>query len=144
MKNSLNHFKALLGMLLVIFMISCKEDEPTAEEIFLGKISHRWTGSSILADDVPVNGAFADFELTLNKNKTYATLNGNSPIWPASGTFTAKAVSTTTGFNLLRDDGTEIEVSELTDSKLVLKFHYDASGGRRKSVTGNYTFELEK
>ena len=144
MKNILSYFKVVVPVLLLAFICSCKDDEPTAEEIFIGKISYSWTASSILADDVPVNGAFAGFELTINKNKTYATANGNAPIWPASGTFTAKAVSTSTGFNLLRDDGTEIEIEALTDTRLVLKFHYDASGGRRKSVTGNYTFELER
>jgi hypothetical protein len=144
MNSRLKYYKTLLPALLLVFVISCKEDEPTAEAIFLGKIGHHWTSTSILLDASPVNGAFADFELTLGKNKTYNTVNGNAPIWPASGKFTVKAVSSTVGFNLLRDDGTEIEVEELTENKLVLKFHYDAAGGRRKGVTGNYIFELEK
>lgn len=91
---------------------------------------------------MPVNGAFDGFEITIVKEKTFTTENGNAPIWPAASAFTLQKGSVATGFDLLRSDGVEVEVAELTDEKLVLKFRYISIGGRSSSVTGDYIFEL--
>ena len=96
------------------FLSSCKQDEPSAEALFLEKISGTWTATLVSVDNTVLEGAFDGFAITIKADKTYTTSNGNAPIWPASGTFTAKAVTSSAGFDLVRSDGVEIEVVELT------------------------------
>jgi hypothetical protein len=125
---------------------SCKEDEPTAEELFLAKIGTAWILSStgVALDDVPVNKVFSGFVLTLTDQSTFTTTNGNSPIWASSGKFTLKKNSSTAGFALVRNDAVEVSVDQLTDTKLVLRFQYVGQPGRTKSVGGEYVFDLIK
>jgi hypothetical protein len=127
---------------LVVVSQGCKTDEPAADEVFLNKISGEWIASKISVDDVVLEGAFDGFKLSLTTEKKYNTTNGNAPIWPASGSFTLKQVTSIVGFSILRDDGVEISIKEFSDKRLVLMFHYVSTGGRRSSVTGDYIFEL--
>lgn len=130
---------------VLLLLPSCKDD-PTEEEIFLGKIAAAWipTSTGVVLDDVPVNKVFSGFVLTLTDQAGFTSTNGNSPIWPASGTFTLKKVSTTAGFNLVRNDGVEIFIDQMTDAKLVLRFQYVGQPGRIGSVGGEYVFDLER
>jgi hypothetical protein len=141
MEKTFLKFAAVFFVGLVLTTSGCKDD-PSAEEIFMAKISKHWTATNVTLDDVPVNGAFDGFAITIVKDKTFITENGNAPIWPAASAFTLKKGSATTGFDLLRSDGVEVEVAELTDEKLVLTFRYISTGGRSSSVTGDYIFEL--
>ncbi len=136
----------LLSMVSLLTFASCKEDEPTAEELFLAKIGAAWVPSStgVVLDDVPVNKVFSGFVLTLTDQSTFTTTNGNSPVWAASGKFTLKKNSSTAGFALVRDDAVEISVDQLTESVLVLRFQYVGQPGRTKSVGGEYIFDLIK
>jgi hypothetical protein len=132
----------MLFISLIIVSQGCKTDEPTADEVFLSKISGEWTASKIAVDDVVLEGAFDGFKLSLTAEKKYVTTNGNAPIWPESGSFALKQVSSIVGFNVLRDDGVEISIKEFSEKRLVLMFHYVSSSGRSSSVTGDYIFEL--
>ena len=122
---------------------SCKDD-PTAEEIFRKKIARAWKSSAtgVQFDGKDVNGVFKDFTITFTESQTYTTTAGNAPVWPASGKFTLKASSSSTGFSLLRDDGVEVTVDQLTDTKLVLTFNYAGKTSRVKSVSGGFVFDL--
>ncbi len=144
MNKNLQWFSALALLALLTFP-SCKEDEPTEEEVFLSKIGLSWQLSEegVLLDDVPVNNVFNGFTISLTSQSSFSTSNGNAPIWPASGTFTLKKVGTTTGFNLVRSDGVEVFVDQLTEQRLVLRFQYVGQGGRTGSVSGEYVFDLE-
>jgi hypothetical protein len=132
-------------LMLSIVMMACKDD-PTPEEQFLKRISAQWDASTtgVTLDDVAVNGAFSGFSLTLTDQSAFTTVNGNAPVWPASGSFTLKRTSTTVGFNLVRNDGVEITIDQLTDTKMVLKFQYQGKASRTVSVSGNYVFDLIK
>ncbi len=141
--------KVIGGLMLVILTVfllttsSCK-DGPTDEEILLKKISLAWKSSStgVQFDGKDVNGVFKDFAITFTESKTYTTTAGNAPVWPASGKFTLKSNSSGAGFSLLRDDGVEVTVDQLTDTKLVLKFNYVGKASRVKSVSGGFVFDL--
>jgi hypothetical protein len=134
----------LVTLIVLGFISGCKPDEPSAEELFLEKISGNWTATMVSVDNTVLEGAFDGFALTLKADKTYTSTNGNAPIWPASGTFTAKAVTSSAGFNLVRSDGVEVEVVELTENDLTLRMHYISPDGRSSSVSGDYEFELTK
>jgi hypothetical protein len=127
--------------LLVVLIPSCK-DEPTEKEIFIKDISKTWTPSTtgIVFKGQPVNGVFNSFSLTFGKGQTYTTTDGQNPVWRASGKYTVQNATNSVGFEILRDDGVIVTVDQLTDTKLVLKFDY--TGGRSRSVSGGYIFDL--
>lgn len=134
----------LTVLLSVTLNISgCGGSENTEEDALLQKLDGTWTATSVNVDGQFVNGAFADFSITFS-GKTFVTANGNNPIWPPSGTFSVKPVSSTIGFSLMRTDDIEITIIELTDATLVLQFDYSSSAARTASVGGEYTFELQR
>jgi hypothetical protein len=129
---------------LPLFFTSC-DDEETEEEKFMKQITGEWllSDAGVQLDNTDVNGVFDDFSLEIASDKTFATTDGNAPIWPASGSFAIQ--KTTTGFTLLRNDGVEVEVEEISKDELMLSFQYVAPvGARAASVGGNYRFSLVK
>src|SRR5262245_45424880 len=131
-----------LSLLFLVFAVSCS-DPPDAKETFVKKLSKKWKPSSngVAFNGQAVNGVFDTFTVTFAKGLTYTTTDGQQPVWRLSGKFTLKRVQWPVGFSLLRDDGVEIIVQELTDQKLVLKFDFTSSG-RLRSVSGGYVFDL--
>ncbi len=131
----------VIGTLLTIS--SCSDD-PTAEETFLKKIALAWKSSAtgVQFDGKDVNGVFKDFTITFTESQTYSTTAGNAPVWASSGKFSVKASSSGIGFSILRDDGVEIAVDQLTETKLVMKFNYIGKTSRVKSVSGDFVFDL--
>jgi len=127
-----------------LITISSCSDDPSAEEAFLKKVSLAWKSSpsGVQFDGKDVNGVFKDFTITFTESQTYSTTSGNSPVWASSGKFSVKTSSSATGFSLIRDDGVEIVVDQLTDTKLVLKFSYIGKTSRVKSVSGGFVFDL--
>lgn len=130
---------------IVIQLSSCK-DEISAEEEFLNKVSGTWKASSVgvSVDGVVVNGAFNNFSITIKNDATYTTVNGNNPIWPASGKITVVANSSSVGFKFMRSDGVDVAIQQFTETKLVLALQYTDPNGRTRSVSGNYVFDLQK
>jgi hypothetical protein len=145
-KKLLIRFNVLLLVFVIgtFLTISSCTDDPTAEEIFLKKIALAWKSSAtgVQFDGKDVNGVFKDFTIAFTESQTYSTTAGNAPVWASSGKFSVKASSSGTGFSLLRDDGVEIAVDQLTESKLVMKFNYIGKTSRVKSVSGGFVFDL--
>ena len=139
-------FNAVLLVVAVgtLLAISSCADDPTAEETFLKKIGLAWKSSAtgVQFDGKDVNGVFKDFTITFTESQTYSTTAGNAPVWASSGKFSVKASSSGTGFSLLRDDGVEIAVDQLTEARLVMKFSYIGKTSRVKSVSGGYVFDM--
>ncbi len=135
----------IVAMGLLLTVSSCKDD-PTAEEIFRKKIALAWKSSStgVQFNGKDVNPIFNGFTVTFTEAQTYATTAGNAPVWPASGKFTLVPVTGTQGFDLKRDDGIIIQITQLTETKLVFKFSYTGKPNRVSSVSGGYVFDLEK
>ena len=136
---------ATLLSVLVLTASSCK-DEPTAEEIFRSKIARTWklTSNGVQLSGKDVTPVFNGFTLSFTEAQIYTCTAGNPPVWPSSGKFTSVPVKSTIGFDLKRDDGAIIEVAQLTETKLVLKFNYTGKPSRVSSVSGGYVFDLEK
>jgi hypothetical protein len=144
MKTSF-YILTFLALATLFLLPACSGDDPSAEEIFLEKLAGTWAPGNVSVDNLVVNGAFDGFSITFSKDKTFTTTKGNNPIWPASGAFTLNAQSTADpGFDLMRSDGVEVQVTTLSAQSLVLKFQYIDPNGRIKSVSGLYTFELQK
>jgi hypothetical protein len=130
---------------LVVVLSHCSKDNPSpAEEKKITELltSGAWKIQSVHIDGVPHDELFEDLNLTFTATGFTAT-NGDA-VWPSSGTwdFTDK---TATSFT--RNDGIEVVIEEITDSRLVLSLMWAETllgGGRVKSIEGENVFEFGK
>jgi hypothetical protein len=115
---------------------------PSAEKVFLDQIAQSWQISKADFDGKDVTNSFPGMVVTINQDKSFTVTNPVPPMWKASNTFTLTEAGTS--FQINRDDGLIITVSQVTNSTLILMFQYDATamGGRVSSVTGQLTFEF--
>lgn len=120
---------------------SCsKDDGPSAQTVQLQKLSTTWKVSQVINDSQDVTAQYTDFVLTVTE-LNYTTQNGGNP-WPTSGNYTFKDGDLNT---LLREDDTQLNIDELTESTLILSFNFNTvTGGRLSGVTGDFTFSLTK
>lgn len=137
-------FKIVLSFVVLTFLVACDEDSPSKEEKFIRKLRFTWSLEGVTVDGKNVTNSFPNLTLTVDKKKTYTVANPVSPIWAASGTFEFEKVPNSDLFNIIRDDGIHITVTELTETTLKYKLTYVASGGRTKSVSGDYEFSMSK
>ena len=142
---------ALVVSVLILCLSGCKSDdsqEMTPEQWQVIKLARPWEAADeqfVKLDNVDVSQFFEGFTLMFNTQKNYTTTNGNSPIWPESGTYEFAVVNGSTNIDrLIRNDGTEINILELTENSLKIEFDYSStpSGGRTMGISGGYYFEL--
>jgi hypothetical protein len=95
---------------------------------------------TVAIDGIDKTSLFANMTLTL-ADKTYTSTNGGGA-WPATGTWAYATNSTTV---ITRNDGLQITIDEITDSKLKLSFDWAKStfGGRVNSVGGKNVFTFQ-
>jgi hypothetical protein len=137
---------SFLATVLVLgtLVYSCKEKEKpkkTDEEINTELLSKAWvpqTGANattVAGNDV--SDIWAGFVLTMG-DKTYSSSGADAPeVWPASGTWAFGTDANT----LVRNDGIEIAIS-VSETTLVMKFNYSASGGRLSGLEGDWVFNM--
>lgn len=143
MKIKISFLAAVFAMGVLNY--SCKPDDPppkTDEEINTELLSKIWVPSSgsnaITVASNDVSDLWSGFVLTLGDG-TYSTTGADAAqIWPTSGTWTFKTDDANT---LVRDDGIEIAIS-VTETTLVMKFNYSASGGRLSGIDGDWVFNM--
>ena len=133
----------LLVSIILISACGGGEDKETTEEVFMKQITGAWQLRNADFDGKDVSSSFPGMTLTINKNKTMSVQNATPPMWKASSSFTL--LGSGNDFILNRNDGLIITVSQVSETKLVLTFLYDADamGGRTSSVTGGFTFEFD-
>jgi len=133
------------GLVFSTVIFSCKKDDPppkTDEEINTELLSKAWvpaTGSnSITVATNDVTDLWSAFVLTMG-DKTYSSTGADAAeVWPASGSWAFKTDDANT---LVRSDGIEIAIS-VTETTLVMKFNYSASGGRLNGLEGDWVFNM--
>ena len=137
-------FSVLLVVLTgtMTWLTSCKNDDdgvdPRTQQI--NDLTATWQMSAVTNDNNDVTDQFTGFTLTVD-GLNYRTQNGGNP-WPASGTYDFKGDDLNI---LIRNDGAEITIDELTATSLVLSFNFSSvTGGRTSGVTGDFTFSLTK
>jgi hypothetical protein len=129
-----------LGMLIMLFA-SCDKSETTPDVQAL-LTSGTWKISSVTVDGTNKNALFPNLTLTFTSAGFTAT--GNSPVWPASGTWTflnsdQKAI--------VRSDQAEVSLEVITETELTLKMTWNKTtlgSGRVVSTKGNYIFAFSK
>ncbi len=145
MKTSKQFFYPFFIMVVLMGISGCKKDEvieQTEEEIFMEQISGRWTAASVTLDGKDVSKSFPGLQITISDTKQLTVQNAVPPIWKGSAAFQLQPAGNS--FQLLRDDGVLMTLTQPAANRLVLKFLYDADalGGRTESVTGEFTFEF--
>jgi hypothetical protein len=144
------NFQNILSAAMLVFLLplqGCHDsNDPTPEEKYLTRLSTSWIIDDVTVDDREVTGAFAGMELTVNTKKKFTVKNPVPPIWPADGSFTLLPVSGSSAYSLVRADGIDVTVIDLTETNLTLQLQYVApdTGGRVKSISGIYEFHFVK
>lgn len=138
---------AVLALLIIALLITaCDNDneKPGPEKRYLQKLSFTWSLQQAKANGVDVTPAFSGLTLTVKGDKTFTVATPVDPIWPANGTFTLRQVSGSEDYDIVRNDGVEIHVSELSTSQLKLQLQYQPPHGRVSSVGGQYEFVFSR
>lgn len=126
-------------------VISCSEedDKKTKEESFLSTLSGTWQTDAVALDNEDVTEEFNDMTITFKEDQTFTVQNPVGNIWGSAGTFTFEEGSGD-NFNLLRDDGVLVTVSQLTETTLVFFMQFDSAPGRTRGLAGEYIFEMKR
>lgn len=131
---------AVFALLIIALITSCDDEKPSPEKQYLKKLVFTWNLQQATTNGIDVTPAFSGLALTVKGNKTFTVASAVDPIWPASGTFTLRQVSGSQDYDIVRNDGVEIHVSELSASQLKLQMQYQPPHGRVSSVGGQYEF----
>lgn len=151
------HLKSLLfGVALVALLTysGCgpgSGNEPSVEEVQLGKMKSTWTISAVTLDTDSKITDYPGFKLTLEGTAGNPTFNYStqsrpslSP-WPAGGTWKFGADASNT---ILRDSGSdEVPMTySVSDTQLQLTFNFTGTGyaARTSKVTGVWVFTFTK
>lgn len=137
----------LLGVFVMIALsqftgCSTEKVDPTKDN-FLNNLSRNWVVNNIQLDSKDVTNAFPGMVINFTKDGKFTTTNPVGNLWPASGTFTVKTSTIQNLFDLTRNDGALVSITQLSTSALQFRMTFTtAPGGRVASVTGNYTFNM--
>ncbi|MFM8850435.1 MAG: hypothetical protein ACKOE5_08570 [Cytophagales bacterium] len=135
-----------MAAIVALFQVSsCSSEkvDPTKDN-FLNNLSRSWTVNNIQLDSKDVTNAFPGMVISFTKDGKFTTTNPVGNLWPASGTFTLKPSTIQNLFDLTRNDGTVVSVTQISSSALQFKMTFaTAPGGRLSSVAGSYTFNIK-
>jgi hypothetical protein len=143
MKN-INIAASLFVIIGLLFLTSCKKDDPEPETARIQKIlaANSWVIQTVTVNEMDQTNLFTGLTLSFTKTN-YSTTNGGV-VWPASGTWefvdeTAKTI--------VRNDGLQITINEVTNTSLKLALTWSTTtlgGGRTASVAGDHEFSFIK
>lgn len=143
MKN-INIAASLIVIIGLLFLTSCKKDDPEPETARIQKIlaANSWVIQTVTVNEVDQTNLFTGLTLSFTMTN-YSTTNGGV-VWPASGTWefvdeTAKTI--------VRNDGLQITINEVTNTSLKLALIWSTTtlgGGRTASVAGDHEFSFIK
>lgn len=144
--KQLKYYAIILCLAFIVMQTGCKDDpaspmsdlEQQLDLLMNGGKSWVVGSSGVVKDGFDVTDQFAGFKLTVG-NKSYSTTNGLSHVWNSTGAWDFKDGNKN---QILIDGSTEASVS-VSAGKLTLTFTAQgSSGGRTKSIEGEYQFNL--
>jgi len=147
-KRIMNMQFIITRMLTVMFLLiaftwlsSCKKDDDPVDprDLQIKRLTATWNIESVTNDNIDVSGQFTGMTLTID-GLNFTTQNGGNP-WPTHGTYTFKDNDLNT---IIRSDGVEIALVEVTANTLILSFNYASINGRVQGITGGFIFSMIK
>ncbi|MBX7127069.1 MAG: hypothetical protein K1X47_15345 [Cyclobacteriaceae bacterium] len=139
MKNSIFAI-TLLALVGLVALESCKKSETSAKDKAADLLTaSAWKVQSVTIDANDQTSKFSGLSLTFSKSGSFTSVNG-AIVWPASGTWNFSDAEAT---HILRDDGVEVTVQQLTSTTLITSLTWSKSTyqqGRVTSVSGKHVF----
>ena len=115
--------------------------DPTQE--IIDALTKTWSVSSVTLDNTDVTTDWNGFTLTFDSSKGYSAtaLNAESIlVWPASGSYSFPNANNTN--QILRNDGVEITLSNVTETSATLSFQITGRNGRTEGLIGQWVFVM--
>lgn len=142
--KKINIITSALFITGLLFIAGCKKDDPQPETDRVKGllIANNWRIQTVTVDGTDQTASFSGLTLSFTPTN-YTTTNGGV-VWPASGSW---SFSDNTGKKILRSDGQEITVTEVSATVLKLSLTR-AKGtlgpGRISSLSGKHDFNFIK
>lgn len=135
---------ALTAFVALLTLSCCKKDDDGLQTDRARQLltSGMWTVQSVTVDGLDKTSEHV--ALTLHFTNTNFTTTNGGPVWPASGFWT---FADNTGKVIVRGDGVDIMVEELSKAKLVVAFTRETTtlgSGRVSSTSGEHVFTFVK
>lgn len=140
----------LIGLICFANCGSSEEPAPDDPPVDLQQelidgISKTWQVNSVTLDAVDVSADWTGFTLKFDKSKNYTAKKLSEKsilVWPENGSYTIPNANHPK--NVLRDDGTQIVLSNVTATSVKLSFTISGrSDGRVESLIGDYVFDMK-
>jgi len=133
----------ILALLLVTLFIGCSEPESISEAERVTNLlkASGWKVSSVQVDGL-ASTLFTGMTLTFT-NTSFSSTNA-TPVWPATGSWSFQANSTT---NIKRSDGVDVVINSISETSLVLSLNWTKKtfgNGKSESIAGQHLFSLTK
>jgi hypothetical protein len=134
--------KIIFWLITAVLLSACGEEKLSVnDKVEKLLTANAWTLSGATIDGV--EETIYDGLTILFRQGTYSTTNGKS-LWAPSGTW---SFADNTGSKLLRDDGTVMDIVQINDSDMVLRFYWESTiseGGRGASIGGLHVMSFVK
>lgn len=139
-------------LLFSIYFSNCGSGEEPApdppvdiKQQVIDGLAKTWQVNSVTLDGVDVSNDWIGFTLKFDKSKNYTAkeLSVKSIlVWPVSGSYSIPNANMPK--NILRNDGIQIVLSNVTTSTVTLSFTISGrSGGRVEALIGDYIFDMK-
>jgi hypothetical protein len=144
----INSVLGIVAVLALVTFSSCDSPPPEPAETEAEKNTKilvtggAWNLQSVTVNGVDQTPLYEGLKVTFSSSGYTAVAGG--VIWPATGTwsFTSDA-----GTTIHRNDGLDLAITELTQSKLVVSFNWTKTtlgSGRTKSMAGAHVVSLTR
>ena len=149
MKN-INRIIVIILVTGIGSIVGCKKkSDPTPvdpKQEIINNLTNTWSVSGVTMDGQDVSADWTDFALTIDLEQNYAATDLSAEsvlIWPVIGSYTFP--NTDNSNVVLRNDGVQITISNLTVNSVQLSFQISGrnNGGRTEGLLGNWLFEME-
>jgi len=143
--------KYILFISIITLLTNCGDPEPTPQAVdqtlaTIEALSKTWSPSQVTLDGANVSADWSGVSFSFTQNKSF-TVSGlsteNSLIWPSTGTYSFPDANKP--LKILRNDGIEITLNNLTDTSVDVSFVITGrTGGRAAGLSGSYKFSFSK
>jgi len=118
----------------------------TQEEKFLSMLCRKWKLAGVKCDGErtyrgqDLTGMFNTMRVQFDSNMTYTVTHPKGRMWPGSGTYSL--VGDDDIWSIIRDDGVEIVILNLTAEEFIFSVQFEDDTLGRDSISGQYQFYL--
>lgn len=145
-KKTISYFLSFCFLVVVLAISSCGGDSPEPSETEAQKATKlligTWTIQQVTVDGSDRSDIYKDLRITFSASSLSATNGG--PVWPST---TSWDFTDDSGKTIVRGDGLNISVNELTNNRFVAALTWTKTtlnGGRENSVSGQHVFTFTK